>query len=118
MFERVKAARERLRGYANVTPVMTSRILNELMGMEVFLKCENFQRVGAFKFRGAFNTISQLTDQQRDRGIITYSILQLRIVSLVTGPVGQEIIVPLSLQSYSIRSTLDILISVSSRLYS
>jgi threonine dehydratase len=46
MFERVKAARERLRGYANATPVMTSRILNELLGMEVFLKCENFQRVG------------------------------------------------------------------------
>lgn len=73
MFERVKAARERLRGYANITPVMTSRILNELVGMEVFLKCENFQRVGAFKFRGAFNTISQLTDQQKERGIITYS---------------------------------------------
>jgi len=73
MFERVKAASERLRGYANVTPVMTSRFLNESVGAEVFLKCENFQRVGAFKFRGAFNTISQLTDQQRDRGIITYS---------------------------------------------
>jgi threonine dehydratase len=73
MFERVKAARERLRGHANVTPVMTSRMLNESVGMEVFLKCENFQRVGAFKFRGAFNTISQLTDQQKGRGIITYS---------------------------------------------
>jgi threonine dehydratase len=73
MFERVKAARERLRGHANVTPVLTSRILNELVGMKVFLKCENFQRVGAFKFRGAFNTISQLTDQQKERGIITYS---------------------------------------------
>ncbi|MEJ2232818.1 MAG: threo-3-hydroxy-L-aspartate ammonia-lyase [Syntrophobacterales bacterium] len=73
MFERVKAARDRLRDHANVTPVMTSRILNETVGMEVFLKCENFQRVGAFKFRGAFNTISQLTDQQKERGIITYS---------------------------------------------
>ena len=73
MFERVKAARERLRGYANVTPVMTSRFLNESVGAEVFLKCENFQRVGAFKFRGAFNTISQLTDQQKDSGVITYS---------------------------------------------
>ncbi len=73
MFERVKAARKRLRGYANVTPVMTSRILNESVGADVFLKCENFQRVGAFKFRGAFNTISQLTDHQKERGIITYS---------------------------------------------
>ena len=73
MFERIKQARERLRGYANVTPVMTSRTLNEAVGAEVFLKCENFQRVGAFKFRGAFNTICQLSDQQKDRGVITYS---------------------------------------------
>jgi threonine dehydratase len=73
MFDRIKEARERLRGYANVTPVMTSRILNESVGADVFLKCENFQRVGAFKFRGAFNTISQLTDRQKERGIITYS---------------------------------------------
>jgi len=73
MFERIKTARERLRGFANVTPIMTSRTLNESVGAEVFLKCENFQRAGAFKFRGAFNTISQLSDQQRDRGIITYS---------------------------------------------
>jgi threonine dehydratase len=73
MFDRIKEARDRLRGYANVTPVMTSRILNEMVGMEVFLKCENFQRVGAFKFRGAFNAISQLTDRQKECGIITYS---------------------------------------------
>jgi threonine dehydratase len=73
MFERIKAARERLRGYANVTPIMTSRTLNNSVGAEVFLKCENFQRVGAFKFRGAFNAISQLTDQQKAGGVITYS---------------------------------------------
>jgi threonine dehydratase len=73
MFERVKAARDRLRGYANVTPVMNSRILNQSVAADVYLKCENFQRVGAFKFRGAFNAISQLTDQQRGRGIIAYS---------------------------------------------
>jgi threonine dehydratase len=73
MFERIKAARERLRGHANVTLIMTSRTLNESVGGEVFLKCENLQRAGAFKFRGAFNAISQLTDEQRDHGIITYS---------------------------------------------
>ena len=73
MFERIKTARERLRGYANATPVMTARTLDQLVGAEVFLKCENFQRVGAFKFRGAFNAICQLTDEQKDRGIITYS---------------------------------------------
>jgi threonine dehydratase len=73
MFDRIKAAKERLRGYANVTPVMTSRTLNQMVGADVFLKCENFQRVGAFKFRGAFNAISQLTDQQKSNGVITYS---------------------------------------------
>jgi threonine dehydratase len=73
MFERIKAARERLRGHANATPIMTSRTLNQLVGAEVFLKCENFQRVGAFKFRGAYNAISQLTDTQKASGVITYS---------------------------------------------
>ena len=73
MFERIIKAKERLQGHANVTPIMTSRTLNQLVGAEVFLKCENFQRAGAFKFRGAFNTIAQLSEEQRKRGIITYS---------------------------------------------
>ncbi|MCP5047723.1 MAG: threo-3-hydroxy-L-aspartate ammonia-lyase [bacterium] len=73
MFERIKAARERLKGYANITPVMTSRTLNGLSGARVFFKCENFQRMGAFKFRGAFNAISRLTDEQKSRGVIAYS---------------------------------------------
>ncbi|MBW2412627.1 MAG: serine dehydratase, partial [Deltaproteobacteria bacterium] len=53
-FQRVQEAARRLNGQANKTPVMSSRTLNELTGAEVFLKCENYQRVGAFKFRGAF----------------------------------------------------------------
>ncbi|NTU49105.1 MAG: pyridoxal-phosphate dependent enzyme, partial [Syntrophobacteraceae bacterium] len=73
MFERVMAAQERLRGHANRTPVMTSRTLNQWVGAEVFFKCENLQRVGAFKFRGAFNAISQLTAEEKGRGVITYS---------------------------------------------
>lgn len=73
MFERVQAAQQRLKGYANITPVMTSRTLNRLVGAEVFCKCENFQRVGAFKFRGAFNAISQLSDAQKAAGVLTYS---------------------------------------------
>jgi threo-3-hydroxy-L-aspartate ammonia-lyase len=73
MFEKIKAAGERLKPVANVTPVMTSRTLNRLAGAEIFLKCENFQRMGAFKFRGAYNAISQLTDAQRAAGVITYS---------------------------------------------
>ena len=73
MFDRIKAAKERLRGHANVTPIMTSRTLNIKAGAEVYLKCENFQRMGAFKFRGAFNAMSQLSNADKVRGVITYS---------------------------------------------
>ena len=72
-FQRVEDAGRRLRGQANKTPVMSSRTLNEIVGAEVFLKCENYQRVGAFKFRGAFNAMSRLSEDQRKRGIITHS---------------------------------------------
>ncbi|MFK8011208.1 MAG: threo-3-hydroxy-L-aspartate ammonia-lyase [Marinicellaceae bacterium] len=73
MIEIIKQAENRLAGHANKTPVLTSRVLNQKLGAEVFFKCENFQRVGAFKFRGAFNCISQLTPSQKKRGIIAYS---------------------------------------------
>lgn len=73
MYDKVLAARERLKGQAHLTPVMTSRTLNERVGAEVFLKCENYQRVGAFKFRGAYNAISQLSDDQKARGVLTFS---------------------------------------------
>ena len=73
MFEHIKAAEERLQGHANITPIMTSRTLNRLVGVEVYLKCENFQRMGAFKFRGAFNAMSRLSDADKARGVITYS---------------------------------------------
>jgi threonine dehydratase len=73
MFAKIKAAQERLRGQANLTPIMISRTLDRLVGAKVYLKCENFQRVGAFKFRGAFNAISQLSDIQKKLGVITYS---------------------------------------------
>jgi threonine dehydratase len=73
MFKEIQAARERLRGHAHVTPIVTSRTLNELAGAEVFLKCENFQRAGAFKFRGAFNALSRLSEEEKARGIIAFS---------------------------------------------
>ncbi len=73
MFKNIKAAQKRLKGYANLTPVMTSRTLNRMVKAEVYFKCENFQRIGAFKFRGAFNSISQLTKKEKSRGVITYS---------------------------------------------
>ncbi|CAN5824176.1 threo-3-hydroxy-L-aspartate ammonia-lyase [soil metagenome] len=73
MFDQVQLARERLRGYAHVTPVVTSRTLNEMLGAKVFFKCENFQRVGAFKFRGAYNAMSRLSAAEQERGVIAYS---------------------------------------------
>ncbi len=63
----------RLEGIVNRTPVITSRTLNQRSGCEVYLKCENFQRVGAFKFRGAYNAVSQLSIKQRNAGVITHS---------------------------------------------
>jgi len=72
-FDHVQSARERLRGHAHLTPVMTSRALDERCGARIYLKCENLQRVGAFKFRGAFNAISRLSDEQKRRGVVTYS---------------------------------------------
>lgn len=69
----VKDAAARLDGVAHVTPVMTSRTLNEWLGAEVFLKCENLQRIGAFKFRGAYNAMSRLSAAERGRGVLTFS---------------------------------------------
>lgn len=72
-FDDVQRAATRLKGIANRTPVFTSRTLDQRVGANVFLKCESFQRVGAFKFRGAYNAISQLSDEEKTRGVITYS---------------------------------------------
>ncbi|MEV0977159.1 threo-3-hydroxy-L-aspartate ammonia-lyase [Streptomyces sp. NPDC049915] len=69
----VRDAAERIKGVAHRTPVLRSRTLDERVGAEVFLKCENFQRVGAFKFRGAYNAASRLTPEQLERGIAAYS---------------------------------------------
>jgi threo-3-hydroxy-L-aspartate ammonia-lyase len=66
-------AAARLTGVANQTPVMTSRRINAQTGAEVFFKCENFQRTGSFKFRGAYNALSQLSPEQRRGGVLTYS---------------------------------------------
>jgi threonine dehydratase len=68
----VQAAR-RLEGVAHRTPVATSRTLDERLGARLFLKCENLQRAGAFKFRGAYNAVARLSGAERARGILTYS---------------------------------------------
>lgn len=69
----VEAAAQRIAGHANRTPVNTSRTLNDMLGAEVFFKCENFQRMGAFKFRGAFNALSKFTPEQRKGGVVAFS---------------------------------------------
>src|SRR6267378_1105948 len=69
----VAAAAERLAGHAHRTPVMTSRTVDERTGARVFFKCENFQRMGAFKFRGAYNAMSRLAPDERKRGVLAYS---------------------------------------------
>ncbi|MGW1372918.1 threo-3-hydroxy-L-aspartate ammonia-lyase [Streptomyces sp. NPDC002446] len=72
-FNDVRDAARRLAGVAHRTPVLRSRTLDALVGTEVHLKCENFQRVGAFKFRGAYNALSRLTPDQLARGVAAYS---------------------------------------------
>ncbi|MFF7314128.1 threo-3-hydroxy-L-aspartate ammonia-lyase [Streptomyces sp. NPDC008137] len=72
-FDDVRAAAARLDGIAHRTPVLTSRTLDSLVGAEVFIKCENFQRVGAFKFRGAYNAAAQLPPGRLAKGIAAYS---------------------------------------------
>ncbi|MGW4599381.1 threo-3-hydroxy-L-aspartate ammonia-lyase [Streptomyces sp. NPDC004457] len=72
-FADVREAAARLQGIAHRTPVLTSRTLNALVGAEVFIKAENFQRIGAFKFRGAYNAAAQLPPDRLARGIAAYS---------------------------------------------
>lgn len=69
----VRAAAARLRGHAVRTPVLHSRSLDERAGAEVFVKCENLQRAGAFKYRGAMNRLLQLTPDERRRGVVAFS---------------------------------------------
>jgi len=69
----VEAAARRLEGVAHRTPVATSSSFDALAGCEAYFKCENFQRMGAFKFRGAYNALSQLNPDQRRRGVVAFS---------------------------------------------
>ena len=69
----VQDARERVRSYVHNTPVITSRLIDELSGAEIYFKCENFQKMGAFKMRGAVNAILQLDAEERKKGVVTHS---------------------------------------------
>jgi threo-3-hydroxy-L-aspartate ammonia-lyase len=72
-FGDVEQAAQRIEGIAHRTPVMTSETANKLSGAELFFKCENFQRMGAFKFRGAYNALAQFTPEQRKAGVCAFS---------------------------------------------
>ena len=72
-YKDVEAAAARLEGHANRTPVMTSRTVDDRTQSQVFFKCENFQRTGSFKFRGAYSALSHLSEAQKQRGVVSYS---------------------------------------------
>jgi len=72
-FEDICAAHERIRPYIHHTPVLRSKSINEIVGAELFFKCENFQKVGAFKFRGACNSVFSLSDEEAKSGVCTHS---------------------------------------------
>src|ERR1700757_1387452 len=88
-YDDVVAASKRLEGVAHRTPVLTSRTVNEMFGAEVFFKCENFQRSGAFKFRGAFNALSKFDEHQRRSGVVAFSSgNHAQAVALAAGLLG------------------------------
>lgn len=72
-YDDVVQAAGRIAGVANRTPVLTSRTVDEAFGAQVFFKCENMQRMGAFKFRGAYNALMKLTPEQRRAGVVAFS---------------------------------------------
>ncbi|HEY7240308.1 MAG TPA: pyridoxal-phosphate dependent enzyme, partial [Burkholderiales bacterium] len=72
-YDDVAAAHERIKPQARRTPVMTSRQVDEMTGASVFFKCENLQRMGAFKFRGAYNALSLLSPGEKRRGVLAFS---------------------------------------------
>lgn len=69
----LKEAHERIKPFIHNTPVLTSKLINKITGANVFFKCENFQKMGAFKMRGATNAIMQLSDLQKQKGVVTHS---------------------------------------------
>ena len=108
MFSDVKAAYERIKNVVNSTPVMTSATLDKMAGCRCFFKCENFQRTGSFKFRGAYNTLSQLSKEQKKRGVITHSsgnhAQALALAARILG-IKAVVVMPEDASSAKIRAT-------------
>jgi threonine dehydratase len=72
-FSDIQTAHDRIRPFIHRTPVLTSKSINQIVGAELFFKCENFQKVGAFKFRGACNSVLALSDEEAKKGVCTHS---------------------------------------------
>ena len=109
-FEEVQAAARQIAGVAHRTPVMTSRLLDAACGNQIFLKCENLQRVGAFKFRGATNAISRLSAAEKAAGVITHSSgNHAQAVALVSQLLGVKatIVMPNNAPALKLNATRD-----------
>lgn len=109
-FDDVQAAARQIAGAAHRTPVMTSRLLDAACGNQLFLKCENLQRVGAFKFRGAYNAISRLRAAEKARGVITHSSgNHAQAVALVSQLLGVKatIVMPANAPVLKLKATRD-----------
>jgi threonine dehydratase len=108
-FDDVTAAAQRLAGHAHRTPVLRSRTADALLGAEVFFKCENLQRAGAFKFRGAFNALSRFDAAQRRAGVVAFSSgNHAQAVALAARMLGMPatILMPLDAPQAKVEATL------------
>lgn len=104
----VELAAERLQGAAHRTPVLTSTTANALSGASLFFKCENYQRMGAFKFRGAYNAIAKFDDAQRAAGVLTFSSgnhAQAIALSAKLAGIKSTIIMPLDAPALKVKAT-------------
>jgi threonine dehydratase len=109
-YQDIIEAYHRINDYINKTPVMTSRTLNKKTGADIFLKCENFQRVGAFKMRGAVNALSQMSEEQKNKGVITHSSgnhAQAIALSAKLLNIHATIVMPRTSPKVKIRATRD-----------
>jgi threonine dehydratase len=104
----IEQAAGRIKGVAHRTPVLTSRTANAMSGAELFFKAENLQRMGAFKFRGAYNAISKFSDEQKRAGVLTFSSgNHAQAIALSASLLGIQsaIIMPLDAPELKVRAT-------------
>ncbi len=107
-FDDVAAAAARIAGHAHRTPVMRSTAIDELVGARLVFKCENLQRVGAFKFRGAYNALAQLSERERRAGVVAFSSgNHAQAVALAAKLVGMHatIVMPRDAPAAKLRAT-------------